>query len=124
MNPIPPTGRNGPTADRLREIGVRDTARALSMLSDLLHRLPREHAGWDRICRAAAPANCNGLLGCPLLTSTPSREVARTMKQAKDPHFGWCHLVEEAVPEHENLAESRIIDLGDNATALRQRHQS
>ncbi len=56
MNPIPPARRSGPTADRLREIGVRDTTRALSLLSDLLHRLPREHAGWDRICRAAAVA--------------------------------------------------------------------
>ncbi|MHB1012604.1 MAG: [protein-PII] uridylyltransferase family protein [Desulfobacteria bacterium] len=56
MSPIHPAGRNGPTADRLREIGVRDTARVLSLLSELLHRLPREHAGWDRICRAAAPA--------------------------------------------------------------------
>ncbi|MEK7366076.1 MAG: bifunctional [glutamate--ammonia ligase]-adenylyl-L-tyrosine phosphorylase/[glutamate--ammonia-ligase] adenylyltransferase, partial [Candidatus Deferrimicrobiota bacterium] len=56
MNPSPPAGRNGPTADRLREIGVRDTARALSLLSELLQRLPGEHAGWDRICRAAAPA--------------------------------------------------------------------
>jgi len=56
LNPISPAGRNGPTADRLREIGVRDTARALSLLSELLHRLPQEHAGWDRICRAAAPA--------------------------------------------------------------------
>ena len=56
MNPVPRAARNGPTADRLREIGVRDTARALSLVSDLLHRLPREYAGWDRICRAAAPA--------------------------------------------------------------------
>ena len=56
MSPIPPAGRNGPTADRLREIGVRDTARTLSLLSDLLHRLPRKHAGWDHICRAAVPA--------------------------------------------------------------------
>ena len=56
MSPVPPPGRDGPTADRLREIGVRDTARALSLLSDLLHRLPRESAGWDRICRAATAA--------------------------------------------------------------------
>ena len=56
MNPIPRAGRNGPTADRLREIGVRETARVLSLLSELLHRLPREHAGWDRICRAAVSA--------------------------------------------------------------------
>ena len=56
MSAIPSDGGNGPTADRLREIGVRDTARALSLLSELLQRLPREHAGWDRICRAAAPA--------------------------------------------------------------------
>jgi [glutamine synthetase] adenylyltransferase / [glutamine synthetase]-adenylyl-L-tyrosine phosphorylase len=56
LNPIPRAGRNGPTADRLREIGVRDTARALSLLSELLQRLPRGHAGWDRICRAAAAA--------------------------------------------------------------------
>ncbi|OYV66967.1 MAG: hypothetical protein B7Z74_10295, partial [Deltaproteobacteria bacterium 21-66-5] len=56
MKPVPPPVRYGPTADRLREIGVRDTARVLSLLSELLHRLPREHAGWDRICRAAAAA--------------------------------------------------------------------
>ena len=56
MNPTPPAGRNGPTADRLRELGVRETARALSLLSELLNRLPREDAGWDRICRAAASA--------------------------------------------------------------------
>jgi len=56
LTPIPRAGRNGPTADRLREIGVRETARVLSLLSDLLRRLPREHAGWDSICRAAASA--------------------------------------------------------------------
>ncbi|MDP2658910.1 MAG: hypothetical protein Q8O78_10910, partial [Candidatus Deferrimicrobium sp.] len=56
MNPIPRAGKSAPTADRLREIGVRDTARALSLLSDLLQRLPREHAGWESIYRAAAVA--------------------------------------------------------------------
>ena len=56
MKPVSRVGKNGPTADRLRELGVRDTSRALSLLSDLLRRLPQEHAGWDRICRAAAPA--------------------------------------------------------------------
>ncbi|PJB31472.1 MAG: bifunctional [glutamate--ammonia ligase]-adenylyl-L-tyrosine phosphorylase/[glutamate--ammonia-ligase] adenylyltransferase, partial [Deltaproteobacteria bacterium CG_4_9_14_3_um_filter_65_9] len=54
MNPVPRAGKSAPTADRLREIGVRDTARALSLLSDLLQRLPRKHAGWDPIYRAAA----------------------------------------------------------------------
>ncbi|MDO8737368.1 bifunctional [glutamate--ammonia ligase]-adenylyl-L-tyrosine phosphorylase/[glutamate--ammonia-ligase] adenylyltransferase [Candidatus Deferrimicrobium sp.] len=56
MNPIPRAGKSAPTADRLREIGVRDTARALSLLSDLLQHLPREHAGWESIYRAAAVA--------------------------------------------------------------------
>ncbi len=56
MRPIPRAGKNGPTADRLREIGVRETGRVLSLLSELLRRLPREHAGWDRICRAAVSA--------------------------------------------------------------------
>jgi len=40
LNPISPAGRNGPTADRLREIGVRDTARALLLLFELLYCLP------------------------------------------------------------------------------------
>jgi len=56
LNPVPRSARSGPTVDRLREIGVRDTTRALSLLSDLLQRLPQEDAGWDRICRAATPA--------------------------------------------------------------------
>lgn len=56
MNPDPPAGGNAPIADRLRELGVRDTARVLSLLSELLKRLPREHAGWDRVCRAASAA--------------------------------------------------------------------
>ncbi|MBI5904653.1 MAG: bifunctional [glutamate--ammonia ligase]-adenylyl-L-tyrosine phosphorylase/[glutamate--ammonia-ligase] adenylyltransferase [Deltaproteobacteria bacterium] len=45
-----------PSADRLREIGVRDTGRALSLLSELLRRLPQEHAGWDAVFRSAAAA--------------------------------------------------------------------
>ena len=42
--------------DRLREIGVRDTGRALSMLSDLRRVQPWGHAGWERILRSAACA--------------------------------------------------------------------
>ena len=56
MNPPARAAKNPPTADRLREIGVRDTARTLSLLSELLQRLPREHAGWESIYRAAAAA--------------------------------------------------------------------
>ncbi|GAB4232143.1 MAG: bifunctional [glutamate--ammonia ligase]-adenylyl-L-tyrosine phosphorylase/[glutamate--ammonia-ligase] adenylyltransferase [Deltaproteobacteria bacterium] len=56
MNPPPRADRTAPTADRLRELGVRDTARVLSLLSELLHRLPREDAGWESVCRAAAAA--------------------------------------------------------------------
>src|SRR3990170_4243598 len=56
LNPPARAAKNPPTADRLREIGVRDTARTLSLLSELLQRLPREHAGWESIYRAAAAA--------------------------------------------------------------------
>jgi len=56
LNPIPRAGNDAPTTDRLREIGVRDTSRSLSLLSDLLQHLPREHAGWESIYRSAAVA--------------------------------------------------------------------
>jgi glutamate-ammonia-ligase adenylyltransferase len=42
--------------DRLREIGVRDTGRALSLLSDLRRSLPWGHEGWEGIFRSAASA--------------------------------------------------------------------
>jgi len=80
LSPKSRAGNNGPTADRLREIGVRDTARALSLLSDLLQRLPREHAGWDRICRAAAAAPDPDLLFLNLsrwVDSLPGAFLAR-----------------------------------------------
>ncbi|MBE0605251.1 MAG: hypothetical protein IH610_03060, partial [Deltaproteobacteria bacterium] len=57
MTPVPSPGGEGPTDLRLRELGVRDTTRVLSLLSDLIHCLPREDAAWDRICRAAAAAS-------------------------------------------------------------------
>ncbi|HEX9204588.1 MAG TPA: hypothetical protein VF853_01545, partial [Candidatus Deferrimicrobiaceae bacterium] len=44
------------TIDRLREIGIRDTGRALSLLSDLRRSLPWGHEGWDGIFRAAGSA--------------------------------------------------------------------
>jgi glutamate-ammonia-ligase adenylyltransferase len=51
-----PNNPGTPGADRLREIGVRDTGRALSLLSELLRRLPQEHAGWEAVFRSAAAA--------------------------------------------------------------------
>ena len=56
MKATPRSTINAPTADRLREIGVRDTGRTLSLLSDLLQHLPREHAGWESIYQAAGAA--------------------------------------------------------------------
>ncbi|HEU4949510.1 MAG TPA: hypothetical protein VFT11_01995, partial [Candidatus Deferrimicrobiaceae bacterium] len=56
MNSPPRPAKHAPTADHLRGIGVRDTGRTLSLLSELLKRLPREHSGWGSIYRAAAVA--------------------------------------------------------------------
>ncbi|MBP2687056.1 MAG: (Glutamate--ammonia-ligase) adenylyltransferase, partial [Deltaproteobacteria bacterium] len=56
MNSPPRPAKHAPTADHLRGIGVRDTGRTLSLLSELLKRLPREHSGWESIYRAAAAA--------------------------------------------------------------------
>jgi len=47
--------------DRLRGIGVRDTARALSLLSELTRRLPWSHAEWEKVFRSAASAPDPGL---------------------------------------------------------------
>jgi glutamate-ammonia-ligase adenylyltransferase len=56
LNSPPRPAKHAPTADHLRGIGVRDTGRTLSLLSELLKRLPREHSGWESIYRAAAAA--------------------------------------------------------------------
>jgi glutamate-ammonia-ligase adenylyltransferase len=50
-----PAGES-PTLDRLREIGVRGTARSLSLLSEMLPRLPNDPAGREAVFRAAAAA--------------------------------------------------------------------
>jgi glutamate-ammonia-ligase adenylyltransferase len=42
--------------DRLRGIGVRDTGRALALLSEFLRRTPWGDAGWEEIFRAASLA--------------------------------------------------------------------
>lgn len=42
--------------DRLRDLGVRDTSRALSLLSDMLPRLPQDAAGREAVTRSAAAA--------------------------------------------------------------------
>jgi len=47
--------------DRLREIGVRDTGRALTLLSEFVRKLPWGDAGWENIFRAASLAPDPGL---------------------------------------------------------------
>jgi glutamate-ammonia-ligase adenylyltransferase len=53
-NPQP--ARKSSTLDRLRESGVRDTARSLALLTEMLPRLSDDHAGRESVFRAAAAA--------------------------------------------------------------------
>ena len=66
--------------DRLRAIGVQDTGRALTLLSELLRVLPWGDAGWENIFRAAEHAADPGLFFLNLsrwADSLPSDDLAK-----------------------------------------------
>ena len=52
------------------------------------------------------------------LLLTPSCEVARPVQVSNDDHLIWAHPVEKPIVEHEKLAQIRLIQFGNNATAL------
>lgn len=53
---MPRTTNDPAILDRLRGIGARDTARVLSLLTELLRRLPLDRAGREAVFRSAAAA--------------------------------------------------------------------
>jgi hypothetical protein len=52
------------------------------------------------------------------LLLTPCCEVARAVQVSDPDHFFWAHPVEKAILEHEKFAQVRLIQFGNDATAL------
>jgi hypothetical protein len=49
---------------------------------------------------------------------TPGCEVAGAVQASNDDHFIWAHPVEKAIVEHEEFAQIRLIQFGNDASAL------
>jgi len=53
-----------------------------------------------------------------LLPTAPRIEVSRAVQERHDAHPVRVHVVDETVPEHKYLAETRVVDLGVSGQPL------
>jgi hypothetical protein len=78
----------------------------------------RAHRAWRHVERERAHRSWTAAVPCTRVDSGLLHSRPAAVQVSNDDHFFWTHPVEKAIVEHEEFAQIRLVQFGNDATAL------